>query len=53
MIGRDRLGEHIFDAGFDPDSNALDVLLGRVRRKLGMDLIQTVRGQGWRLSAPA
>jgi len=53
VIGRDRLGEHIFDAGFDPDSNALDVLLGRVRRKLGMDLIQTVRGQGWRLSAPA
>jgi len=28
------------------------VLLGRVRRKLGIDLIQTVRGQGWRLAAP-
>lgn len=53
VIGRERLGEHVFDSGFDPDSNALDVLLGRVRRKLGADLIQTVRGQGWRLSAPA
>lgn len=53
VISRARLGEHVFEAGFDPDSNALDVLLGRVRRKLQLDLITTVRGQGWRLSAPA
>ena len=53
VIGRERLGEHVMESGFDPDSNALDVLLGRVRRKLGTDLIQTVRGQGWRLSASA
>jgi len=52
VISRDRLGEHIFQAGYDPDSNALDVLLGRVRRKLGVELIHTVRGQGWRLQAP-
>jgi two-component system OmpR family response regulator len=52
VISRDRLGEQVFDGGHDPDSNALDVLLGRVRRKLGIDLIQTVRGQGWRLAAP-
>ena len=51
MIGRERLGEHVFDGGLDPDSNALDVLLGRVRRKLGVELLQTVRGQGWRLEA--
>ena len=53
VISRDRLCEHIFQAGYDPDSNALDVLLGRVRRKLGVELIHTVRGQGWRLQAPA
>lgn len=53
VIGRERLAEQVFDVGFDPDSNALDVLLGRVRRKLDVDLIQTVRGQGWRLSTPA
>ena len=53
VISRDRLGEHIFQAGYDPDSNALDVLLGRVRRKLGVELIHTVRGQGWRLQAPS
>ena len=50
MSNRGRLGEQIFESGYDPDSNALDVLLGRVRRKLGMDLIHTVRGQGWRLA---
>ncbi|MCD9088706.1 response regulator transcription factor [Stenotrophomonas sp. SY1] len=52
VISRERLGEQIFEAGYDPDSNALDVLLGRLRRKIGVDMIQTVRGQGWRLVAP-
>ncbi|SFR89898.1 two component transcriptional regulator, winged helix family [Stenotrophomonas maltophilia] len=50
VISRDRLGEQVFEGGYDPDSNALDVLLGRVRRKLGVELIHTVRGQGWRLA---
>ncbi|EKT4092852.1 response regulator transcription factor [Stenotrophomonas riyadhensis] len=50
VISRDRLGEQVFEGGYDPDSNALDVLLGRLRRKLGIDLIHTVRGQGWRLA---
>lgn len=53
VVSRERLGEQVFDGGHDPDSNALDVLLGRLRRKLGVDMIQTVRGQGWRLVAPA
>jgi two-component system OmpR family response regulator len=35
----------VYDAGFDPDSNTLDVLIGRIRRKLGSDLIHTHRGQ--------
>ena len=38
VISRARLGEHVYDAGFDPDSNTLDVLLGLIRRKLGVDL---------------
>ena len=47
VISRSRLGEHVYEAGFDPDSNTLDVLIGRIRRKLGSDLIlphEAVRG---------
>ena len=52
VISRGRLGEHVYESGFDPDSNALDVLIGRIRRKLGdASLLHTVRGQGFRLSA--
>ncbi|MCF7751930.1 response regulator transcription factor [Bacillus subtilis subsp. subtilis] len=51
VISRSRLGEHVYEAGFDPDSNTLDVMIGRIRRKLGRDLIHTHRGQGFRLSA--
>lgn len=51
VISRSRLGEHVYESGFDPDSNTLDVLIGRIRRKLGSTLIHTHRGQGFRLSA--
>ncbi|MBW8366578.1 MAG: response regulator transcription factor [Arenimonas sp.] len=47
VIGRGALGEHVYEGGFDPDSNALDVLIGRIRRKLGPGLLHTVRGQGF------
>ncbi len=47
VIGRGTLGEHVYEGGFDPDSNALDVLIGRIRRKLGPGLLNTVRGQGF------
>ncbi len=52
VISRMRLAEHVYESGFDPDSNALDVLIGRLRRKLGAaNLLHTVRGQGFRLVA--
>jgi DNA-binding response OmpR family regulator len=34
----------------DPGSNVVDVYVGYLRRKLGADLIQTVRGMGYRLA---
>jgi two-component system OmpR family response regulator len=43
--------EHVYDRHFDSDSNVLEVLLGRIRRKIGAGLIRTVRGQGYMLSA--
>lgn len=53
LVTRAELGEHVYEGGFDPDSNVLDVLISRIRRKLGLPLIETVRGQGFRLAAPA
>lgn len=50
VVSRAELGEHVYDNGYDPDSNALDVLVGRIRRKLGVPLLHTVRGQGFRLA---
>lgn len=50
VISRGRLGEHVYESGYDPASNALDVLIGRIRKKLGAhDLLCTVRGLGFRL----
>ena len=50
VITRGRLGEHVYEGGYDPVSNALDVLIGRIRKKLGThNLLCTVRGQGFRL----
>lgn len=51
LITRGELGEHVYENGYDPDSNALDVLIGRIRKKLGKaTLLHTVRGQGFRLA---
>jgi two-component system OmpR family response regulator len=51
IVSRTELMEHVYDRHFDADSNVLEVLLGRIRRKIGTDLIRTVRGQGYRLAA--
>jgi two-component system OmpR family response regulator len=39
--------EHIFDLSFDPQTNVVDVLVHRLRSKLGKDQIQTMRGVGY------
>lgn len=49
VISRSELIEHIYDQDFDRDSNTIEVFVGRLRRKLGADLIETVRGMGYRL----
>jgi two-component system OmpR family response regulator len=51
VVSRTELMEHVYDRHFDGDSNVLEVLLGRIRRKIGAELIRTVRGQGYRLTA--
>jgi two-component system OmpR family response regulator len=51
VISRTELTEHVYDQSFDRDSNTIEVFVGRIRRKLGVDLIETVRGLGYRMKA--
>ncbi len=53
VVSRTELMEHVYDRHFDSDSNVLEVLIGRIRRKLKTDLIHTVRGLGYRLAGEA
>lgn len=53
VISRTELVEHIYDQDFDRDSNTIEVFVGRLRRKIGTDRIETVRGLGYRLVNPA
>lgn len=51
-VSKTELTEHLYAQDFDRDSNTLEVLVGRLRRKLGEGLIETVRGAGYRLAPP-
>lgn len=53
VVSRSEIIEHLYDQDFDRDSNTIEVFVGRLRRKLGVDLIQTVRGLGYMAAAPA
>jgi two-component system OmpR family response regulator len=47
VVSRAELTEHLYDQDFDRDSNTIEVFVGRLRKKLAVDLIQTVRGLGY------
>jgi len=51
IVSRTELVEHLYDQDFDRDSNTIEVFVGRLRKKLGVDVIETVRGLGYRLDA--
>jgi two-component system OmpR family response regulator len=48
-VTKAHLTEHLYDQSFDRDSNTLEVIVSRLRRKLGDDSIETQRGKGYRL----
>ncbi|WP_196137257.1 response regulator transcription factor [Aliikangiella sp. G2MR2-5] len=54
VVSKTELTEHIYEQDFDRDSNVLEVFVGRLRKKVDPDqelkLIQTLRGQGYRLN---
>ncbi|WP_120631957.1 response regulator transcription factor [Ruegeria sp. EL01] len=47
MISRTELSEHIYEYDGDRDSNTIAVFVTRLRKKLGSDLITTIRGRGY------
>lgn len=53
VISRTELVEHIYDQDFDRDSNTIEVFVGRLRKKIGQERIETVRGLGYRLVDPS
>jgi len=53
VIGRTDLLERVYEGDADPDSNSLEVIVGRLRRKIAPVRIETVRGRGYRLTADA
>jgi two-component system OmpR family response regulator len=52
VVSQAELDENVYGHGEDHGSNALEVLIGRVRRKLGVDLIETRRGFGYIVPDP-
>ncbi|MGL4975207.1 MAG: response regulator transcription factor [Bosea sp. (in: a-proteobacteria)] len=52
VISRTELVEHLYDQDFDRDSNTIEVFVGRLRKKLGVDIIETVRGLGYIVAPP-
>jgi two-component system OmpR family response regulator len=52
---RTRIREHVWDDSFEGDSNVVDVYIRYLREKIdrafGLDLIETVRGAGYRIKA--
>jgi two-component system, OmpR family, response regulator len=52
VVSRSELVEHLYDQDFDRDSNTVEVFVGRLRKKLGVDVLHTIRGMGYCISEP-
>jgi two-component system response regulator QseB len=50
VLSREQLLSHVWGYDYDPGSNVVDVYVGYLRKKLGQDSIETVRGMGYRLT---
>jgi two-component system OmpR family response regulator len=53
VVSRTELVEHLYDQDFDRDSNTIEVFVGRLRKKLGVNVIHTMRGLGYKLDEGA
>lgn len=52
VVSRAELVEHLYDQDFDRDSNTIEVFVGRLRKKLGVDVLRTIRGLGYCVTEP-
>ena len=53
IVSKAELTEHIYDQDFDKDSNVIEVLVNRLRKKFGTDFIKTRRGLGYMIGDDA
>lgn len=53
VVSRTELSEHLYEADTDRDFKSIEVVIGRLRRKIGDGLIETRRGEGYVLRTPA
>ena len=53
VLSREQLLSHVWGYDYDPGSNIVDVYVGYLRRKLGAERFETVRGMGYRLQPGA
>ncbi|MFE7274253.1 response regulator transcription factor [Streptomyces sp. NPDC057623] len=51
VLSREQILSHVWGYDFDPGSNIVDVYVRALRKKLGAERVETVRGVGYRLSA--
>ena len=51
VVSRTELIEHLYDQDFDRDSNTIEVFVGRLRKKIPAEMIETVRGLGYCLGS--
>ena len=50
VIERAELTERVYEGDAEVDSNSVEVIIGRLRKKIGATMIETVRGRGYRLT---
>ena len=52
VLSREQLLSQVWGYDFDPTTNLVNVYVNTLRKKIGPDLVQTVRGAGYRFFAP-
>lgn len=53
LLSKVQIEEHLYSFSDEVESNTIEVYVARLRKKLGSDVIETVRGLGYRLGVPA